>query len=103
MNVYDFEAPKMAGSWESLTFLIDFEANSMVSAWFQLPFRKFVRGFWQPFSCTFVRFRALSCALAFVHFSGAERPISLDFSIFVKIVVMEVVSSPIMANHAGKQ
>jgi hypothetical protein len=27
----------------------------------------------------------------------------LDFSIFVKIVVMEVVSSPIMANHAGKQ
>jgi len=75
--------------------------------WFQPGFsclsRKFVRGFWQPFSCTFVRFRALSCALAFVGFAGAERPISLDFSIFAKIVVMEVVSSPIMANHAGKQ
>lgn len=100
MNLYDFEAPKMARSWESLTFLIDFEANSMVSAWFQLPFQEICS---RVLATLFVHFRALSCALAFVGFAGAERPISLDFSIFAKIVVMEVVSSPIMANHAGKQ
>ena len=63
MNLYDFEAPKMARSWESLTFLIDFEASSMVSAWLQLPFQEICS---RVLATLFVHFRALSCA--FVRF-----------------------------------